>query len=505
MAVLCAFFSAGCVRSTGGQTYSAPSEIAARAVDEFLQITKIPRPCYHLDSIREYLTDFAKKHSFPCDRDAYGNLWMDVPASAGYENCPKIILQAHMDMVCAADSGYDIDFESTAITAVVNEDTITADRTSLGADNGIGLAIIMAVVTSDVPHGPIRVLITADEDAGLLGAAELPCEVLDSDYLLNIDDEEPYEIICSSAGMLRLESKKTYAAKAPSDDLAVIGISVSGLLGGHSGTDIGKGRLSGVTVIRDILCAIRDAGIGFELGSLDAGTATNAIAPGAQAFIAVPEDSVSGIRKLADELSSGYASDHPDERPVITVSAVAEAEGDFLSCGDSLDFLSMLSFFPQGVLAMSRKIDGLVQTSSNIGLVSVKNGECSIRSGMRSCVTEDLEALRSQTETATLDSGYTFTVEVSYPGWDGDPDTELIRLVKKGYEEVSGQSAAIMPIHAGLECSWFSQKREGIQLASIGPRIADPHTVNETLYLDTIEPCVSAVLYTLENINELSK
>ena len=501
LALLFVFFSVGCTQKPSQDAKNASAEIAAKAVDDFLEITKVPRPGYHLDHIRDYLIDFAKKNSFPYERDTYGNVWMDVPATAGYENYPKVILQAHTDMICAAEKGYDIDFENTGLTAIVNENTITADKTSLGADNGIGIAIIMAIATSDAPHGPIRALFTADEDVGLLGAAELPAEALDADYLINIDDEEPYEIVCSNAGMLRQTSKKTYATKAPSDGYAVIGISVSGLLGGHSGSDIDKNRLSAVTVFTDILSAMKDAGIAFELGSLEVGTATNAIAPSGDAVLAVPKDAVPEIKKLSEELVSRYAADHPDEKPVITVSENAEAKGGFLSGEDSLEFLSMLSFFPQGVLAMSKKIDGLVQTSSNIGVVSVKDGECSIDTSTRSCVTDDLFVIWTEINAAAQETGYTSTVGAAYPGWDGDPNTKLIQLIKKGYEEGSGKTVSIIPVHAGLECSWFSQKRQGIQLASIGPKITDPHSVNETLYIDTIEPCVSAILYTLKNIN----
>ena len=494
----------GCGESASEVKSSLSAEITSKAIDEFISITKVPRPSYHLEHILEYLINFAKEHSFDYARDDYGNFWMDVPASSGYENAPKVILQGHMDMVCAAESDYDIDFENTGLNAKVDGNTITADKTSLGADDGIGVGIILAMVTSDAPHGPIRALITADEDVGLLGAQQLPAEALDADYLINIDHEKPMEIVYSSAGNLRWEATKEYGTKAQADGSEIIKISISGLQGGHSGLEINKNRLSANTVIKDLFNATKNEGIDFEIGSINGGTAQNAIAPQGEVIIAVPKEKSSKVKEISDKLISDYHSNYPDEKLEINVSTEDVKCSNFISNKDSLELLEVISSLPQGVLAMSQKNEGLVQTSANTGIIFVENGKCKIGQSTRSCVTKDMEDLRLKSDTMLKEKGYVCKIEADYPGWDGDADVSLVKLIKEGYEKSDSGEAAVIPIHAGLECSWFSRKREGIQMVSIGPRVDNAHTVQETLYIDTIEPCVKTVLYALKNIESFT-
>lgn len=477
--------------------------ISQNAIDEFMAITKVPRPSYHLDKIRDYLTQYAKEHSFEYNRDEYGNFWMDIPATKGCEDYPKVILQGHMDMVCASEDGYDIDFETTPITAVKSGNTITADRTSLGADDGMGMGIILAVVTSDISHGPIRALITADEEVGLLGAGALPPEAFDGDYLINIDDDVSNEIIYSCAGNLRASFEKQCNVDKHSPCYDVIDFSISGLLGGHSGNEIGKNRLSAATVMSEILNSIKDSGISFEIGCIDGGTAENAIAPKADVKIAVPKESQKKVETIIKDVTSSLKTKYPKEKLEVEVSVNDDESTMFISSKDSLDYLSLLSSLPQGVLAMSEKEDGLVETSSNVGVFVVDNGKCKISTSSRSSITEKLEYLRLKYDADSKKLGYSFIIESNYPGWSGESDTELIKLVSKGYQKATGKDTDIVAIHAGIECAWFSRKCEDIQLVSIGPRIDDCHTVNETLYIDTVKPCVETVIYTLENIKDI--
>ena len=247
--------------------------VANKAVAEFLSLTEVPRPCYHTEKALAYFQSFAEQHGFKHYRDDYGNFWMDIPAAQGYESYPKVILQAHMDMVCVSDPGVDIDFETTGITATVGDDAITADGVSLGADDGAGVGTILAIAESSIAHGPLRALITTDEDVGLLGAAALDPSAIDADYLINIDGEQAGQICYSTAGGLQASIKNQYSTEAVSSDETVWQLEVGNLLGGHSGVEIDKNRLSAVTAITDMLQSVIDAGIPISLISSDFGAA----------------------------------------------------------------------------------------------------------------------------------------------------------------------------------------------------------------------------------------
>ncbi|MCQ2796357.1 MAG: M20/M25/M40 family metallo-hydrolase [Bacilli bacterium] len=480
------------------------NKITDEAINQFIELTKVPRPSYHLDKIRKYLNSYAQEHSFEHQVDDYGNFWMDIPATSGYQDKPKIILQAHMDMVCVGEdgegAGYTEEyFINNPINAIINYDnTITASKTSLGADDGIGIAIIMAIINSDAPHGPIRALITADEEVGLIGAGYLPDNVLDSDYLINIDDDVSNEIIYSTAGSLRMTHLKTCGVSTIPNEYTGVSIHISGLLGGHSGDDIQKHRLSAAVVTSKIFKEIEKEGITYVLGNINGGTATNSIAPYADISFAVLSSEVSTTKNIIDTVKNELMNEYPDEKNfVIKYNGVAITK--YLNSNDSKDYIDLLASFPQGVISMKTK--DLPQTSSNIGLFSIRGGKCSISTSSRSCVNDDLEMLRKNTFIPNdTNKGYNYTIDSYYPGWDGDPKTDLINYLKEGLALSYKEETKLVATHSGLECAWFASKRDGIKLASIGPRIDNPHTTSETLYIETVKPVIETVLYTLKNI-----
>ena len=474
------------------------NRLTSLTVDEFVKLCAVPRPGFHTEKCLAYFQAWAEEHGFEHFRDEYGNFWMDVPATEGYENYPKVILQAHMDMVCVATSDNDIDFMTQGITPIINGNKMTADRTSLGADNGIGVAAALAVVTGNVGHGPIRCLFTADEDVGLHGAAALDPASLDSDYLINIDLEEENQVCYSCAGNLRASMKKTHETVTVGADETVFQIKVDNLLGGHSGMDIHRNRLNAAVALTTMVKAIG----AVKLVEVKAGAAFNAISQNGSMTFAVETAKVEAMKAAVAAAQAQLVEAYPLEKMEVVMTEVASEGAKALTVEDSAALLALVDYLPQGVLAMSPKIDGLVQTSSNIGVFQLAEGAAEVGTSSRSCVTADVDKLEDDFRAESAKYGYEMSVMSKYPGWDGDPNTPLLKLSEKAYKEI-GVEAELVAIHAGLEPSWFSSKREGMQMICLGPTLTGAHTTEETLYIDTLAPTMDVVLYCLQHVNEL--
>ncbi|MCQ2792385.1 MAG: beta-Ala-His dipeptidase [Bacilli bacterium] len=482
---------------------SITSKITDNAINQFLEITKIPRPAYCHEPMLNYLSNFAKAHSFNYASDTCGNFWMDVPATKGYETKPKIILQAHTDMVCEHEKDYPINFQKDGLTPVIDDKnhTITAYKTSLGADDGIGIAMALAIATSDIPHGPIRTLFTADEEVGLIGANSVSNEVIDSDYLINIDGENENEIVYSSAGHLIARHNKVIKMQSvPSTDKK-ISILISGLMGGHSGIDIDKNRLSAVTVVTELFNSFSENKIDYEICDMDGGGNVNAIATSAKTTIAIDSSKYNAVEEIIKEVTSNFKSAYPNEDLKIEIADINN-DAKCLSLDESKNFISLLSSFSfhQGVI---KKDGDRVITSSNTGTFMVNDSFCEIGTCSRSHVTADLDSMENEFKANDEKCGYKYIYGSSSPGWDGDPNIKLIALLKEGYSE-SYTDTKLSSMHAGLECSWLSSKRKGIQIACLGAQISDAHTTKETLYLDTIEPCVKAIVHAIKKLADLN-
>ena len=474
------------------------NRLTSLTVDEFVKLCAVPRPGFHTEKCLAYFQAWAEEHGFEHFRDEYGNFWMDVPATEGYENYPKVILQAHMDMVCVATSDNDIDFMTQGITPIINGNKMTADRTSLGADNGIGVAAALAVVTGNVGHGPIRCLFTADEDVGLHGAAALDPASLDSDYLINIDLEEENQVCYSCAGNLRASMKKTHETVTVGADETVFQIKVDNLLGGHSGMDIHRNRLNAAVALTTMVKAIG----AVKLVEVKAGAAFNAISQNGSMTFAVETAKVDAMKAAVAAAQAQLVEAYPLEKMEVVMTEVASEGVKALTVEDSAALLALVDYLPQGVLAMSPKIEGLVQTSSNIGVFQLAEGAAEVGTSSRSCVTADVDKLEDDFRAESGKYGYEMSVMSKYPGWDGDPNTPLLKLSEKAYKEI-GVEAELVAIHAGLEPSWFSSKREGMQMICLGPTLTGAHTTEETLYIDTLAPTMDVVLYCLQHVNEL--
>lgn len=484
------------------EEFASAGDVADKAIEEFLSLTDVPRPSFHTEKALAYLQSFAERHGLAHYHDAYGNFWMDIPAAKGYEGYPKVILQAHMDMVCVSDPGVDVDYETTGITAVVGEDTITADGTSLGADDGVGVGTILALIESNTAHGPLRALITTDEEVGMLGAAALEHSAIDSDYLINIDGEQAGQLCYSTAGGLQSSAKKQYATHAVGSDETVWELEVGNLLGGHSGIEIDKGRLSAVTALTELLQGVMDAGISVSLISAYTGTAGSVISPSGSVSFAIPVGRESELADIVQNVQGYLASRYPNEDMECTLR---QRDSDGITAAspeDSAEMIALVRSFPQGVISMSEKVDGLVETSSNTGVFTLTEGSVEIGAISRSCVTEELDRLETDLRALSEKSGYSYTTVAKFPGWDGDPDAPLVKLTAQAYSE-TGTTPELIAVHAGIECAWFTTMREGIQMVCIGPDVVGAHTTGETLKPKTVEPMVAALLYCLSNIDSL--
>lgn len=495
---------AACVSSPSQNTEKEErlQALTDSTIEEFINFIKVPHPSFHTEKALEYLISFAEANNLEYSGDDYGNFWMDIPATAGYESYPKVILQGHMDMVCVSDFGKKVDFKNVGITAIVDGSIIRADGTSLGADNGIAVGMILALAKSDVAHGPVRCLITTDEEVGLLGAARLPAEVLDADYLINIDSEKIGEIIYSNAGDERANISNQCLTTPTGDNQAIFSLSVSGLRGGHSGVDISKNRLSANVVIADALNGLILEGIGIQLISADCGTAANSISPHGTVTFAVPEEKAASVAPVLEDIMDNFADENPDETIKSELERLNETGLDAISSEESAAIIKLAASFPQGVIAMSEKTEGLVATSFNFGLFNIEKGMTEIVISFRSCITDDIERLEEKFREKTAEMGFDYKILAKYPGYDGDPKAPLLGLAKKAYKS-AGIKAVPIAIHAGLECSWFASLREGIQMVCIGPTIENAHSVKEILHIDTVRPVIETVLYCLEKINTL--
>jgi dipeptidase D len=474
------------------------NRLTSLALDEFVGLTAVPRPGFHMGPVIAYCQAWAEKHGFTHGRDDYGNFWMDVPATPGFENHPKVILQAHMDMVCVAAAGKTIDFKTEGVTPVLKGTRLTADGTSLGADNGIGMAAAMAVAVGAAEHGPLRCLFTADEDVGLVGAAHMDPSLLDCDLLVNIDLEEENQLCYSCAGNLRATMKKTADVDAVTAAETLLNVSVTNLLGGHSGMDIHKNRLCGAKALVGLLAGVE----GVRLVSVKAGTALNAISQNAGAVIALPAARLDAFVAHVESVQEAWKTTYPNETPELAVD-ILSGQADALSVEDSRTVIELVAALPQGVIAMSQKVEGLVQTSSNVGVFTVENGAVEVGTSSRSCVTADVEALETRFADMAAQAGLVFTALGKYPGWDGAPDSPLTRLFESAYAHF-GVKAELVAIHAGLEPSWFSAKRPGMQMVCLGPTLTGAHTTDETLYLDTLAPTMDVILHALKRIDTLA-
>lgn len=452
----------------------------------FEEICKIPHGSGNLDGISSYLAQFAKDRGLFHIRDANNNVIIVKEASSGNESVPPIILQGHMDMVAVKKNDCDIDLEKDPLRLKVDGDFIYAEGTSLGGDDGIAVAYILAILDSgDIAHPCIEAVITTDEETGMEGAMAIDLSMLKAKRMLNIDSEEEGILLTSCAGGMRTDCHIPITTEMD-DEGVFLKVSVGGLLGGHSGTEINKEHANAIKLLGITLQQIRKK-VPFRLAEISGGEKDNAIPREAAAVICLAQEQKEEFIAELSRIEAEEKNEKKSKEKELWMKAEA-AERDTVNVfdGNSTDkILAFLVLLPNGVMAMSADIDGLVETSLNVGILKTCDSEVVASSAIRSAIETAKHKVNLQLETLTRHfGGYTET-HGEYPGWQYDPDSRLRADMVRIYREMFGRDVQVEALHAGLECGIMISKIPGLDCVSFGPDIFDIHTTEERLSISS--------------------
>lgn len=466
----------------------------------FEEILSIPRPSKHEEKMTEYLINWAKERNLEYVSDEIGNVIIRKGATKGKENSPWVCLQSHIDMVCEKNSDKDFDFEKDAIVPKIEGEWLKADGTTLGADDGIGVATALAILdANDIEHGPIECLFTVDEETGLSGAEALSADVLKSRILLNLDSEDEGEIFIGCAGGIDTVAKLPYD-KEETPDAPAFKIMVKGLKGGHSGDDINKGLACANKLLNRILWSL-DKEMDLRLACFEGGNLRNAIAREANATFVVAQADVELMKeiveKFAVDLKYEFRTTEPDMEITLSEAEKPAFVVDMLS-QDNL--LNVLYACPHGVLAMSREIPGFVETSTNLASVKMKEDHFFITTSQRSSVESAKYAAAYRVESCFLLAGADVEHGDGYPGWAPNPESKILKIAVDAYKKLFNKEPIVRAIHAGLECGLIGEKYPGMDMISYGPTLRGVHSPDERLEIKTVELYWKHTLEILKNI-----
>jgi dipeptidase D len=466
----------------------------------FDEIRKIPHCSKHEEEIKNYILDFAKQNGIKSKTDKSGNVVLSKPGTSGMENNPTVILQGHMDMVCEKNSDVDFDFLTDPINLKLEGDILSADGTTLGADNGIGLAISLAILEDNsLKHGPIEALFTVDEETGLTGAFAMESDLLKGKILLNLDSEDFGVITVGCAGGGDSQIKLPLKTQSIDGDLETLTIKVFGLRGGHSGVDIREQRGNAVKLLTRMLWKAKD--YKFYISGIKGGDKHNAIPREAFALIAVDK---SDKDKFISTLKSEEKKILEEFKPIDPSFKVEVEDNDeiksILNYDSQVKLLNLLHGLPHGVDKMSYDIPNLVETSTNLATVAIKDGNASIGLSTRSSIKSALQDLRDRIKATAELSGASVEEDTPYPGWKPNLNSKILDLSKKIFKDMYGKDAVVEAIHAGLECGIIGEKFPGMDMISIGPTIKYPHSPEEQVHVSTVDKFYKYVLKILENV-----
>jgi dipeptidase D len=468
----------------------------------FDEILQIPRASKDEGRIREYVLSVAERNGLEHEVDGTGNVVIRKPGAGGREDGGITILQSHMDMVQEKNSGVDHDFDTDPIEAVVDGEYLKANGTTLGSDNGIGLAAMLAILEdSQLSHGPLELLFTVDEETGLTGAAGLEPDMLRGRRLLNLDSEEEGEITIGCAGGADTHLHLPIREEAAPEGSAAVAIRLTGMKGGHSGVDIHLQRANAIKLLARALYAA-SLDVPLRIASFEGGNAHNAIPREADATVVIPGGDEAGSR-FRSSLESALTSIQAEYKPVdpgttyeISPAPAVATAWDSASSGTALALLATL---PHGVMSMSYDIPGLVETSTNLAVARRVGDELDIQLSNRSSVDSALVAIRQRIRAAASLVGAAVEEKDGYPGWQPDVSSALLAIVREIYAETIGEPK-IGAIHAGLECGIIGEKIPGMDMISFGPQIEFPHSPDERVKIDTGTRFYSTLCAVLEQL-----
>ena len=462
----------------------------------FHEITQVPRPSKREGKIIEWLKAFAVKHDLEYTADEAGNIIMRKPATSGYEDKPGVILQAHMDMVCEKNNDTVHDFDNDPIRTYIDGDFIKANGTTLGADNGIGMALMLAAISSStLKHPALECLFTVDEETGLTGAFRLQDGCLQGKQLINLDSEDDGQVFIGCAGGIDTLAKMHYEAikqDAKGDRLA-IRIKVSGLMGGHSGDDINKGRGNANKILVRFLYQVMHA-TDMQVAKLDGGNLRNAIAREAEAVITIPMAYKEDIRIMINRYIATIEQEIGDvEQDFAMTLETADMPDFYIPQAATTRLLQALYACPHGMMAMSKTMEGLVETSTNLASIKMREDEkgayIEVNTSQRSSIESKKHDLKQMVECALALACDEVTHGDGYPGWNPNPKSPLLEVTKKAYAELFQSEPKVLAIHAGLECGLFLEKYPYLDMVSIGPQMFGVHSPQERLNISSTGKC----------------
>jgi len=457
----------------------------------FDDIRRIPRPSKHEERIAAHVVHWAESRGLAVARDAAGNVVVRVPATPGHEGAPTVVLQGHLDMVAEKNQDVEFDFLADAIRVRVVDDYVYATGTTLGADNGIGVAAAMAVADDpEAVHGPLELLFTIDEETGLTGAMQLDSSLLAGRTLINLDTEEDGALYIGCAGGADSTCRFTVDRGAAGLATAPFRLAVRGLRGGHSGVDIHENRGNAVKFLARCLNAARTDGVDFEVVSLAGGSKHNAIPRESDAVVRLPKAQETAFRaavgRTAAALLVEFGEIDPGQKIEVAPLDDAAELRRVWSRGDRDRVLDALLACPHGVLAMSRAVPGLVETSNNLAVIVTDGDEVRLTISHRSSVAPSIRAVSEQVAAVFRRAGAAVESHDGYPGWAPNAKSPVLLTALAVYEREFGAKPAVKAIHAGLECGLIGEKFPGMDMVSMGPQIESPHSPDERVQVSTV-------------------
>lgn len=464
----------------------------------FYLLTQVPRPSGHLEKIQKFLLDWAKEKGIEAILDEAGNVLMRKPATPGMEDCKVVTLQGHMDMVPQKSPESAHNFETDPIEAYIDGDWVRAKNTTLGADDGMAVATIMAIMeANDIQHGPLEGFITADEESTMGGVNDMSTDLLKGDILLNLDNETEGEMMIGSAGGVNLTATLEYKEVEVDAADAAVKVSLGGLLGGHSGLDINEGRGNANKMMARF---VQDAIANFDacLASWQGGNMRNAIPREAEVVLTLPKENVEALKEVVEEWRATFTGEYEAIEKGLTFEVEDVTLPAMIVPAEVQDNLvNALCGCHNGVMRFIPEVPSIVETSSNLAIVEIAGGKAmfkvlvrSSRDSMRECCAETLESIFAM-------AGMRVELDGAYPAWQPNPKSEIVELMRNVYRDLFNAENKVQVIHAGLECGVIGAKYPKMDMVSFGPTMRSPHTPNERCYIPSVEKYWQFVLATL--------
>lgn len=472
----------------------------------FHEITQVPRPSKKEGKIIAYLEKFAKEHNIAYKKDHVGNIVMTKPATPGYEDRVKVILQSHVDMVCEKNADTKHDFDNDPIRTIVDGEWLHADGTTLGADNGIGCAAQLAILASnDIPHGPLEALFTIDEETGMTGAMELKPGFLEGKILINLDSEDEGELFIGCAGGMGIIAEFKYNAVDAPKDLVWLRASVAGLKGGHSGGEIHCGLGNANKILTRFLYAL-DKSTTWSLAEISGGNLHNAIPREAHAVFGVKAADKAKVETLIKQLDADVRNEQKAVDPNVRVSlGEATAPSKVIDEKTKHALVRALYACPHGVLGMSHEIADLVETSNNLASIKQRDGVILVETSQRSSTTSLRNSASEMVSSVFELAGASVSVRDPYPGWKPNPDSAILKASADAYRKLFGKEPAVKAIHAGLECGLILDVYPDLDMVSFGPTLRDVHSPAERIEIKTVDLWWKHLLEVLKEIPSAKK